>query len=69
MQKELPDNVVWLVDGDEGRYIHKYEFQPFKVDEVATFYDYHEDGTFDYDTATTCRIEKDALYGEVARKV
>lgn len=69
MKQELPENVVWLVDGDEGRYVHKYEFKIYEVGEVATFYDYHEDGFFDYDTATTCRIERDEVYGEVARKV
>ncbi|OAV44492.1 hypothetical protein [Lewinella sp. 4G2] len=69
MRKELPDHVIWLVDGDEGRYVHQYEFRPFAIGDVATFYDYHEDGTFDYDSATTCRVERDAVYGEIARKV
>jgi len=69
MQEELPDNVIWLVDGDEGRYVHKYEFQPFQVGDTATFYSYHADGTFDYDSAVTCRIEKDDTLGDVARLI
>ena len=69
MQQELPENVIWLRDGDQGRYVHRYDFRPFEVGEVSTFYDYHEDGTFDYDSAVTCRVEADELHGEVARKV
>lgn len=69
MTKELPDNVLWLQDADEGRYVHKYDFKPFELGEVATFYDYHEDGTHDYDSAVTCRVERDPILGEIARKV
>ena len=69
MQQELPDNVIWLRDGGSGRYVHKYERQPYRIGDVATFYDFNEDGTLDYDSAVTCRVEADELLGEVARKV
>ncbi len=69
MQKELPNNVLWLEDGDNSRYVHRYEFAPYALGEVTTFYDYAEDGSLNYDTAVTCRVEQDDVYGEIARPV
>lgn len=69
MTQELPDHVLWLLDGDQSRYVHRYEFKPFTVDEVATFYDYTPDGTLDYDTAVTVRVTEDPLLGVVGRLV
>lgn len=69
MQQELPPNVIWLEDGDNSRYVRQYEFKPFSIGDVGTFYDFHADGTLDYDSALTCRVEEDLVYGEVARAV
>ena len=69
MPQELPENVIWLVDGDNSRYVHKYERQAFALGDVATFFDYHADGRLDYDSALTCRVTEDPVYGEVARPV
>ena len=69
MQQELPDNVIWLVDGDDSRHVHKYERQAYALGEVATFYDFNPGGELDYDTAVTCRVERDPLLGEIARLV
>lgn len=67
--KELPDHVLWLVDGDNSRHVHRYEFKPFAPEDVATFYDYHEDGTLDYDSAVTVRVEQDPDLGVIGRLV
>ena len=67
--QELPDHVLWLVDGDNSRHVHRYEFKPFAVGDVETFYDYHADGTLDYDSATTVRVAEDDLLGVVGRLV
>lgn len=67
--KELPDNILWLQDGDNSRYVNKYERRAFEVGEVATFFDYDEAGGIDYDSAVTCRVEEDDLLGLVARLV
>ncbi|MEO0732456.1 MAG: hypothetical protein AAFZ52_06450 [Bacteroidota bacterium] len=67
--QEIPDNVIWLEDGDQSRYVHKYERQPFAVGDMATFYDYHADGTLDYDSAVTCRVVEDVLLGVIVRLV
>lgn len=67
--KELPDNVLWLQDADNSRYVNKYERKPFALGEVATFFDYDEDGGLDYDSAVTCRVEEDEVLGLIARLV
>lgn len=67
--QELPEHVLWLVDGDNSRYVNRYEFKPFALDDVVTFYDYHQDGTLDYDSAVTVRLTEDATLGIVGRLV
>lgn len=67
--QELPDNLLWLVDGGQSRYVHKYERQPFELGDVATFFDYDADGGLDYDTAVTCRVVEDEVLGVVGRLV
>ena len=67
--QELPDNLLWLVDGGQSRYVHKYERQPFGLGDVATFFDYDPDGGLDYDTAVTCRVVEDEVLGVVGRLV
>lgn len=67
--KELPDHVLWLVDGNNSRHVRRYEFKPFTLGDAETFYDYHEDGTLDYDTAVTVRVEEDAVLGIIGRLV
>ena len=67
--QELPEHVLWLVDGDNSRYVNRYEFKPFTLDDVVTFYDYHQDGTLDYDSAVTVRVTEDATLGIVGRLV
>ena len=69
IQQELPDHVIWLVAGEDSRYVRRYEFKPFSLGEVATFYNFEEDGSLDYDTAVTCRIESDPDLGMIARMV
>ncbi len=66
---ELPDNVIWLEDAGQSRYVHKYERQSFAVGDVATFFDYDPEGGLDYDTAVTCRVIEDEVLGLVARLV
>lgn len=67
--EELPDNVIWLEDADHSRYVRQYDFKPYTIGDVATWYDYDPEGGLDYDTAVTGRVEEDALYGEVVRRV
>lgn len=67
--QELPDNLLWLVDGDQSRYVHKYERQPFAPGDVATFFDYDPAGDLDYDTAVTCRVVEDEVLGLIGRLV
>ena len=67
--QELPDHVLWLIDGDNSRYVHCYEFKPFALDDVATFYNYDPNGDLDYDTAVTVRVTEDPLLGLVGRLV
>ncbi|TXF91544.1 hypothetical protein FUA23_02270 [Neolewinella aurantiaca] len=67
--KELPDNVIWLEDAGNSRYVNKYERKPFEEGEVSTFFDYDPDGGIDYDTAVTCRVEHDEVLGLIARLV
>lgn len=67
--QELPDHILWLIDADNSRYIHRYAFKPFTLDDVETFYDYHEDGRLDYDSAVTVRVTEDATLGIVGRLV
>lgn len=67
--QELPDHVLWLIDGDNSRYVHRYEFKPFVLEDVATFYNYDPTGYFDYDTAVTVRVTEDPLLGLVGRLV
>lgn len=69
MPKEIPENVIWLEDGEHSRYVHKYERQPYALGDVATFFDYHEDDRLDYDSAITCRVVEDLVYGEIAKPV
>ncbi|WP_020570049.1 hypothetical protein [Neolewinella persica] len=67
--QELPDNLLWLVDADQSRYIHKYERQPFALGDVATFYTYDPEGHLDYDSAITCRVVEDEVLGVIGRLV
>jgi hypothetical protein len=67
--KELPDNVLWLEDAGNSRYVNKYERKPFETGEVATFFDYNPEGEIDYDSAVTCRVIRDEVLGLVARLV
>jgi len=67
--QELPDHVLWLIDGDNSRYVHRYEFKQFALGDVATFYNYDPDGYLDYDTAVTVRVTEDPLLGLVGRLV
>ena len=67
--QELPPNVLWLVDGDHSRHVHRYEFKPYAVGDTATFYDYDPNGALDYDSAVTVRVEEDPTLGVVGRLV
>jgi len=67
--KELPENILWLQDADNSRYINKYERKAFELGEVATFFDYDEDGYLDYDSAVTVRVVEDEVLGLVGRLV
>lgn len=67
--KELPENVLWLEDAGNSRYVNKYERKPFIIGEVATFFDYAPDGGIDYDSAVTCRVVEDEVLGLVGKLV
>lgn len=71
--QELPENILWLEDGDRSRHVHKYERRPYEAGEVATFYDYDPaDATgaaVDFDTAVTCRVTEDETLGLIGRLV
>ena len=67
--KELPENVLWLEDAGNSRYVNKYERKPFAEGEVSTFFDYDPEGGIDYDSAVTCRVVRDDLLGLVGRLV
>jgi hypothetical protein len=67
--QELPDNILWLEDAGNSRYVNKYERKPFLEGDVATFFDYDPDGGLDYDSAVTCRVVRDEVLGLVGRLV
>lgn len=67
--KELPENVLWLEDAGNSRYVNKYERKAFTEGEVATFFDYDPEGNLDYDTAVTCRVVRDEVLGLVGKLV
>ena len=67
--QELPENVLWLEDGDRSRYVHRFEFKSFTLEEVATFYDYDPEGQLDYDSAVTARVTEDPVLGMIGRLV
>jgi len=67
--QELPDHILWLIDGDNSRHVNKYERKPYELGDVATFFDYSPEGGVDYDSAVTVRVVEDEVLGIVGRLV